>query len=186
MGRSRFCLAPRGITPWTIHLFVSMLAGCIPVPCPYGAWWWRLSTGANRKVRRYEDLEMDDCWVPELMTYSPYSWHGWYSHQACHYYGIRIMPYSGYTGMWCACAFACKKKKACCRGGINFIFPYFGHFHLQQRPMNDRFMSFMACWWHTDPCVATGHPLRWFGSTISRSPWLVQLRCCNESVDCEA
>eukprot|EP00434_Breviolum_minutum_P006920 symbB.v1.2.006108.t2/scaffold364.1/size219240/5 len=31
MGRSRFCLAPRGITPWTIHLFVSMLAGCIPV-----------------------------------------------------------------------------------------------------------------------------------------------------------
>ena len=35
MGRSRFCLAPRGITPWTIHLFVSMLAGCIPVPWPY-------------------------------------------------------------------------------------------------------------------------------------------------------
>jgi len=32
MGRSRFCLAPRGITPWTIHLFVAMLAGCIPVP----------------------------------------------------------------------------------------------------------------------------------------------------------
>lgn len=31
MGRSRFCLAPRGITPWTIHLFVAMLAGCIPV-----------------------------------------------------------------------------------------------------------------------------------------------------------
>ena len=50
MGRSRFCLAPRGITPWTIHLFVSMLAGCIPVPCR-----WSLvvvmSTGANRKVR---------------------------------------------------------------------------------------------------------------------------------------
>ncbi len=101
MGRSRFCLAPRGITPWTIHLFVSMLAGCIPVPCR-----WSLVV-----VGTYEDLEMDECWVPELMTYSPYSWHGWYSHQACHYYGIRIMPYRGYTGMWCACAFACKKKR---------------------------------------------------------------------------
>ena len=31
MGRSLFCLAPRGITPWTIHLFVALLAGCIPV-----------------------------------------------------------------------------------------------------------------------------------------------------------
>lgn len=31
LGSSRFCLAPRGITPWTIHLFVAMLAGCIPV-----------------------------------------------------------------------------------------------------------------------------------------------------------
>ena len=31
IGRSRFCLAPRGITPWTIHLFVAMIAGCIPV-----------------------------------------------------------------------------------------------------------------------------------------------------------
>ena len=30
IGRSRFCLAPRGITPWTIHLYVAMLAGCIP------------------------------------------------------------------------------------------------------------------------------------------------------------
>jgi len=60
MGRSRFCLAPRGITPWTIHLFVSMLAGCIPVPWPYR---WRagvvvaggvkipLFIGANRKLR---------------------------------------------------------------------------------------------------------------------------------------
>ena len=34
IGRSRFCLAPRGITPWTIHLYVAMLAGCIPAPCP--------------------------------------------------------------------------------------------------------------------------------------------------------
>ena len=31
MGRSLFCLAPRGITPWTIHLYVALLAGCIPV-----------------------------------------------------------------------------------------------------------------------------------------------------------
>ena len=31
MGRSLFCLAPRGITPWTIHLFVALLAGCIPI-----------------------------------------------------------------------------------------------------------------------------------------------------------
>eukprot|EP00929_Paragymnodinium_shiwhaense_P041862 TRINITY_DN21739_c0_g1_i1.p1 TRINITY_DN21739_c0_g1~~TRINITY_DN21739_c0_g1_i1.p1 ORF type:complete len:505 (+),score=88.75 TRINITY_DN21739_c0_g1_i1:82-1596(+) len=31
LGHSLFCLAPRGITPWTIHLYVAMLAGCIPV-----------------------------------------------------------------------------------------------------------------------------------------------------------
>jgi len=31
LGMSIFCLAPRGITPWTIHLYVAMLAGCIPV-----------------------------------------------------------------------------------------------------------------------------------------------------------
>eukprot|EP00927_Polykrikos_kofoidii_P041756 TRINITY_DN35608_c0_g2_i1.p1 TRINITY_DN35608_c0_g2~~TRINITY_DN35608_c0_g2_i1.p1 ORF type:complete len:456 (+),score=51.87 TRINITY_DN35608_c0_g2_i1:87-1370(+) len=31
LGQSRFCLAPRGITPWTVHLYVAMLAGCIPV-----------------------------------------------------------------------------------------------------------------------------------------------------------
>lgn len=31
MGSSIFCLAPRGITPWTIHLYVSVLVGCIPV-----------------------------------------------------------------------------------------------------------------------------------------------------------
>lgn len=48
------------------------------------------------------------------------------------------------------------------------------------------FKSFMARNASTlAPCVATGHPLRRFGSTISRSPWLVQLRGCNESVDCE-
>lgn len=48
------------------------------------------------------------------------------------------------------------------------------------------FKSFMARNASTlAPCVAAGHPLRRFGSTISRSPWLVQLRGCNESVDCE-
>ena len=31
MGRSRFCLAMRGITPWTIHLYVAMFSGCIPI-----------------------------------------------------------------------------------------------------------------------------------------------------------
>lgn len=31
LGRSIFCLAPRGITPWTIHLYVAILAGCIPI-----------------------------------------------------------------------------------------------------------------------------------------------------------
>jgi len=31
LGESIFCLAPRGITPWTIHLYVAMLAGCIPI-----------------------------------------------------------------------------------------------------------------------------------------------------------
>eukprot|EP00928_Gymnodinium_smaydae_P050425 TRINITY_DN3398_c0_g2_i1.p1 TRINITY_DN3398_c0_g2~~TRINITY_DN3398_c0_g2_i1.p1 ORF type:complete len:559 (-),score=89.84 TRINITY_DN3398_c0_g2_i1:12-1688(-) len=31
LGSSIYCLAPRGITPWTIHLYVAMLAGCIPV-----------------------------------------------------------------------------------------------------------------------------------------------------------
>jgi len=31
LGRSIFCLAPRGITPWTIHLYVALLAGCIPI-----------------------------------------------------------------------------------------------------------------------------------------------------------
>ncbi len=31
IGTSRFCLAPRGVTPWTIHLYVAFLAGCIPV-----------------------------------------------------------------------------------------------------------------------------------------------------------
>lgn len=31
VGLSIFCLAPRGITPWTIHLYVAMIAGCIPV-----------------------------------------------------------------------------------------------------------------------------------------------------------
>ncbi len=31
LGQSIFCLAPRGITPWTIHLYVSILVGCIPI-----------------------------------------------------------------------------------------------------------------------------------------------------------
>lgn len=41
--RSKFCLAPRGITPWTGHLYQALLAGCIPIilsdhfEVPY---WW--------------------------------------------------------------------------------------------------------------------------------------------------
>ena len=31
MGRSIFCLVMRGITPWTIHLYVALFSGCIPV-----------------------------------------------------------------------------------------------------------------------------------------------------------
>uniref|UniRef100_A0A7S4PY79 Exostosin GT47 domain-containing protein n=1 Tax=Alexandrium monilatum TaxID=311494 RepID=A0A7S4PY79_9DINO len=31
LGMSIFCLAPRGITPWTIHLYVAIMAGCIPI-----------------------------------------------------------------------------------------------------------------------------------------------------------
>ena len=31
LGASTFCAAPRGVTPWTIHLYVAMHAGCIPV-----------------------------------------------------------------------------------------------------------------------------------------------------------
>ncbi|CAD7941100.1 unnamed protein product [Amoebophrya sp. A120] len=31
LGQSMFCLAPRGITPWTIHLYIAFLVGCIPV-----------------------------------------------------------------------------------------------------------------------------------------------------------
>ncbi|CAD7928937.1 unnamed protein product [Amoebophrya sp. A25] len=31
LGTSLFCLAPRGTTPWTIHLYVALLVGCIPV-----------------------------------------------------------------------------------------------------------------------------------------------------------
>ncbi|KAF4676487.1 hypothetical protein FOL47_006125 [Perkinsus chesapeaki] len=31
IGRSKFCVAPRGITPWTIHFYVAVFGGCIPV-----------------------------------------------------------------------------------------------------------------------------------------------------------
>lgn len=31
VGNTLFCLAPRGFTPWTIHLYVAILGGCIPI-----------------------------------------------------------------------------------------------------------------------------------------------------------
>lgn len=31
MGRSHFCLVPRGLSAWTIHLYESFFLGCIPV-----------------------------------------------------------------------------------------------------------------------------------------------------------
>ncbi|KAF4752833.1 hypothetical protein FOZ63_006932 [Perkinsus olseni] len=31
VGSSIYCVAPRGVTPWTIHFYVAIFAGCIPV-----------------------------------------------------------------------------------------------------------------------------------------------------------